>query len=65
MMLRFDQEYIEVACGKCGRKYSKTLAWLDANDDLACACGAKTTVKTVQVRVAGSGQNLGEDHRRQ
>lgn len=44
MKLNLDSHTLDLPCGGCGKKHSKTLAWLKANKQITCDCGATTTV---------------------
>lgn len=36
----FEDATIDIPCPGCGHKHRKTLGWIQANDHIACVCGA-------------------------
>ena len=47
----FDEAEIAITCPKCSEKTKKTLGWVKANSQFACAaCGENITVNPDQLR---------------
>lgn len=51
-MALFDDERFDIPCSDCGKKHSKTIAWLKSHKEIACPCGTTIVVDSREVHDA-------------